>query len=91
MEELKQGVLSLRAGGGCYYFTIKPHCDPIGGLGFDAYLIGPDSVMGSWDAMFSNVLSAGHCIGVRMSSCALFPSPNNGSSVRGRAKLTFAN
>jgi len=67
-EELKQSMLTLRSGGGCGwdFSTIRPHGDPIRGLGIKAYATGPVSFMSCWDAMCQTVLCAGHRRGAMM-------------------------
>ena len=68
MDELKHSMLTLRSGGGCGwdFSTLRPHGDPIRGLGLKAYSTGPVSFMGCWDSMCSTVLSAGHRRGAMM-------------------------
>ena len=68
MEELKRSMLTLRSGGGCGwdFSTLRPHGDPIRGLGLKAYATGPVSFMGCWNAMCETVLSAGHRRGAMM-------------------------
>jgi len=68
MEALKNGMLTLRSGGGdgWDFSTIRPFGDPIRGLGLKAYATGPVSFMGIWDSMCNTVLSAGHRRGAMM-------------------------
>jgi len=68
MDALKYSMLTLRSGGGCGwdFSTLRPHGDPIRGLGIKAYSTGPVSFMGCWDAMCLTVLSAGHRRGAMM-------------------------
>lgn len=68
MDALKNGMLTLRAGGGdgWDFSTLRPSGDPIRGLGLKAYATGPVSFMGTWDAMCFTVLSAGHRRGAMM-------------------------
>jgi ribonucleoside-diphosphate reductase alpha chain len=68
MDALKWSMLTLRSGGGCGwdFSTLRPHGDPIRGLGIKAYSTGPVSFMGCWDSMCATVLSAGHRRGAMM-------------------------
>lgn len=68
MDALKYSMLTLRSGGGCGwdFSSLRPHGDPIRGLGVKAYSTGPVSFMGCWDAMCFTVLSAGHRRGAMM-------------------------
>lgn len=68
MEECKRSALTLRTGGGCGwdFSTIRPHGDPIRGLGIKAYSTGPVTFMQIWDAMCGTVMSAGHRRGAMM-------------------------
>ena len=68
MNECRRSAMTLRTGGGCGwdFSTIRPHGDPVRGLGFKAYATGPVSFMGIWNAMCSTVMSAGHRRGAMM-------------------------
>lgn len=68
MDELKWSMLTLRSGGGCGwdFSTLRPHGDPIRGLGINAYSTGPVSFMGIWNSMCGTVMSAGHRRGAMM-------------------------
>ena len=68
MDECRRSAMTLRTGGGCGwdFSAIRPHGDPVRGLGFKAYATGPVSFMGIWNAMCSTVMSAGHRRGAMM-------------------------
>jgi len=68
MDELKNGALTLRTGGGIGFdfSSIRPYGEPIRGLGFKAYATGPITFMEMWNAMSGTVMSAGHRRGAMM-------------------------
>jgi len=67
-NELKNGAMTLRQGGGIGwdFSTLRPSGDLVKGLGFKAYSSGPVSFMHVWNATSNVIWSAGHRRGAMM-------------------------
>ena len=89
MDELKNGALTLRTGGGIGFdfSSIRPYGEPIRGLGFKAYATGPVTFMEMWNAMSGTVMSAGHRRGAMMGTLRCLSGDTKVHTLKGKIPI----